>query len=72
MFRLLFERITQIEAGWTKPLRVSGYGISNDFRSQRWSGMNGLERGIELVARFVLAESGRFGQIRKRLSPMTI
>jgi hypothetical protein len=31
MFRLLSERITQIEAGWTKPLRVSGYGISKDF-----------------------------------------
>jgi hypothetical protein len=31
MFRLLSERITQIEAGWTKPLRATDYGISNDF-----------------------------------------
>ena len=32
MFRLLSERLTQKEAGWTKPLRATVYGISNDLR----------------------------------------
>ena len=30
MFRLLSECSAQKEAGWTKPVRATGYGISND------------------------------------------
>jgi hypothetical protein len=31
MYRLLSERIIQKEAGWTKPLRATAYGISKDW-----------------------------------------
>jgi len=31
MLRLLSERLTQKEAGWTKPVRATDYGISKDW-----------------------------------------